>query len=73
MKSITNNIEYETDMFLLKVAHTYDTEYEPIGLFSSMEEMDKGQTEYLKKKAADGLNPDSYRFVFEQYTVNELS
>lgn len=71
-KTFDKLIKINTEMFLLKAAH-YDTEYEPIGLFSSMKKMEEGKAEYLKKKAADGLDVDAYKFTFERYTVNELS
>lgn len=72
-KAFDKIVKINAEMFLLKVAHIYDTEYEPVGLFSSMENMEAGQAEYLKKKAADGLDTNNYRFTFERYTVNKLS
>lgn len=72
-KEFSKIIKINNEMFLLKVAHAYDTQYEPIGLFSSMEDLTTGKAEYLKKKAAEGLNVDDYQFVFERYQVNKLS
>ena len=72
-KEFSKIIKINNEMFLLKVAHAYDTQYEPIGLFSSMEDMAAGKADYLKKKAAEGMNMDDYRFVFERYQVNKLS
>lgn len=71
-KEFSKIIKINTEMFLLKAAHIYDTEYEPIGLFSSMKTMEKGKAIYLEKKAADGLDVNNYRFTFERYAVDQL-
>lgn len=58
------------DLYLLKVKHKYDAEYEEIGIFSSIEEMKKGKEQYLKTMFP--IPEDEYTFTHKYLKLNEL-
>ena len=58
------------DLYLLKVKHKYDAEYEEIGIFSSPEEMKKGQQQYLKLMFA--VPEEEFQFTHKCFKLNEL-
>lgn len=60
------------NIFLLKVKHVYDDEYEECGIFSSKEKMKNGQKEYLDKKKKDSFKEDEFKFTYTTLTLDEL-
>lgn len=72
-RSLERMVKLNREMFLLKAAYVHDTEYEPIGLFSSMGAMEQGKAEYLKQHEGRGFNADDYRFTYERYAIDKLS
>lgn len=71
-RSLERMVKLNREMFLLKAAHRDDTEYEPVGLFSSMEAMEQGKAEYLKRREERGLDTDGYQFTYERYAIDKL-
>ena len=72
-RSLERMIKLNREMFLLKAAYVDDTEYEPIGLFSSMKAMEQGKAEYLERQKGRRLDTDGYRFTYERYAIDKLS
>lgn len=58
------------DLYLLKVKHKFDREYEDIGIFSSMVNMRKAIHEYLEEKQPS--DEDEYSFRHRHMTLDEL-
>lgn len=60
------------DLYLLKVKHTFDEEYEECGIFSSEDKMEEGKAQYLAAKAKDGFPTDQFTFTETVLKLNEL-
>lgn len=58
------------DLYLLKVKHKYDAEYEEIGIFSSPEEMKKGKQQYLNLMFT--VPEEEFQFDYKCLKLNEL-
>lgn len=58
------------DLYLLKVKHKFDREYEDIGIFSSIENVRKAMHEYLEVKQPS--SEDEYNFRHRHMTLDEL-
>lgn len=71
-RSLERMIKLNREMFLLKGAYVDDIEYEPIGLFSSMEAMEQGKAEYLERQEERGFDAGDYRFTYEKYAIDKL-
>lgn len=60
------------DLYLLKVKHTYDEEYEECGIFSSEDKMKDGKKRYLAAKAKIGFPTDQFSFTETVLKLDEL-
>lgn len=58
------------DLYLLKAKHKYDAEYEEVGIFSSPEEMKKGEKQYVKLMFP--VPEEEYQFTHKHMKLNEL-
>lgn len=60
------------ELFLLKVRHKWDREFEDCGIFSSREQMMEGKAEYLKYRKEAGLDPADYTFTHTTMILDKL-
>lgn len=58
------------ELFLLKVKHKYDAEYEEIGIFSSLEQMRIAKKQFLK--LMENIPAEEYTFTHLQMKLDEL-
>ena len=59
-------------VWLLKVKHVYDEEFDDCGIFTSEDNMNTGKKEFLKKKKEEGFKADEYRFTHSVFELNKL-
>ncbi len=60
------------ELYLLKVKHIYDEEFEECGIFSSKAKMEEGKKKYLAKKRQDSFKADEFRFTYAMLKLDEL-
>ncbi len=60
------------DIYLLKVKHIYDEEFEECGAFSSKAKMEEGKKKYLAMKKKDSFKSDEFRFTYTMLKLDEL-
>lgn len=59
------------EVYLLKSRHKYDEHFEDIGIFTSVEKMEKAKQEFFSKSPF--LRPEEeYEFTFAKMVVDEL-
>ncbi len=60
------------DIYLLKVKHTYDEDFEECGAFSSMTKLEEGKKRYLDMKKKASFREDAFRFGYIVLKLDEL-
>ena len=60
------------DLYLLKVKHIYDEEFEECGIFSSKTKMEEGKKKYLAIKKKDSFKADEFSFTYSMLKLDEL-
>lgn len=60
------------ELYLLKVKHVYDEEYEECGIFSSKVKMNYGRKVYLAMKKKAGLRVDKFTFTHTILKLDSL-
>ena len=60
------------ELFLLKVKHIYDEEFEECGIFSSEEMMNEGKRTFLTNKRKESFKSDEFRFSWTRMTLDKL-
>lgn len=60
------------DLYLLKVKHIYDEEFEECGIFSSKTKMEEGKKKYLDMKKKDSFKSDEFSFTYSMLKLDEL-
>lgn len=60
------------DLYLLKVKHIYDEEFEECGIFSSKTKMEEGKKKYLALKKKDSFKADEFSFTYSMLKLDEL-
>lgn len=58
------------ELYLLKVKHKYDAEYEEIGIFSSYDSMKRGKEEYQERM--NHIPAEEFSFTHTKMTLDEL-
>lgn len=59
-------------LWLLKVKHVYDEEFEDCGVFSSEEKMEQAKKAFLKKKKQESFMPDEFHFRCSTMELDKL-
>ena len=60
------------ELFLLKVKHIYDEEFEECGIFSSVELMNEGKRTFLANKRKESFKSDEFKFSWTRMKLDEL-
>lgn len=59
-------------VYLLKVKHVSDEEFEDAGVFTSEARMENGKKTYLKTRMKDGFKADEFRFTHSVFRLDKL-
>lgn len=59
-------------VWLLKVKHTYDEEFEDCGVFTSESKMEQGKKDYLKQRKQEGFRENEFRFTYSIFELDKL-
>ncbi|MBD5137163.1 MAG: hypothetical protein HDT39_14615 [Lachnospiraceae bacterium] len=60
------------DLYLLKVKHIYDEEFEECRVFSSKTKMEEVKKKYIAMKKKDSFKADEFRFTYTMLKLDWL-